>query len=200
MSDEIKSLADFYGEMSSTGLRLQHQFQLQFFPSEAALSVIVAQSSQAAADALRNVSYWVEATAIPGVELAQAEIKYLGTAMVIPTTTTFAKTITVALRCDAQSLVRNALLAWRNFHSNINLGMNQPLDIASSGGGNKKIPASSAKLNLYNDDLSAIVESYKLFGAFPTNVAQMVIDQTASDVAKFDLTLMFQYFQVGLEG
>ena len=200
MSDEIKSLADFYGEIATTGLRLQHQFQLQFFPSDAARQVIVGQAGNDAADALANVSYWTEGTTIPGVELAQAEIKYLGTAMVIPTTTTFGKTITVSLRCDAKSLIRNSLLAWRNFHSNINLGMNQQLDIASSGGGNKKIPASSAKLNLYNDDLSAIVESYKLFGVFPTNVGPMTIDQTASEVAKFDLTLMFQYFQVGLEG
>jgi hypothetical protein len=195
---DIQTLADFYGEMAATGVRLMHQFQIKFFVASTAQEEMKKQVSQLAIDSLINVSYFTEGSSIPGVVLNQTEVKYLGTKVVVPTTTEFTNMITLSLRCDANSNIRNALMAWKNYHSNINIVKGTSLDIASSGGGNKKIPSSTATLSLLRDDLdpSNIVETYTLFGVFPKEVGPMAIDQTSNEVAKFDFNLAYQYFQI----
>jgi hypothetical protein len=184
--------------MAATGVRLMHQFQIKFFVSSAAQEEMAKQVSKTAINSLVNVSYFTEGSSIPGVVLGQTEVKYLGTKMVVPTTTEFTNAITITLRCDANSNIRNALMAWKNYHSNINIVKGNALNIASSGGGNKKIPSSTATLSLLRDDLDPanIIETYTLFGVFPKEVGQMSIDQTSNEVAKFELNLTYQYFQI----
>lgn len=189
MTDTIKNLNDYYSELATTGLRLQHQFQVIFSPT-------------ADADwptSLANVSFYAEGVNIPGRTQNKQDISYLGFPFKLPTTTVFDENITLTMRCDAGetgSLLRNQLLKWMNVASNIALA-NGLSDSASTGGGVKRIPANSKiRLMLLSSDLQEVTETYELFGAFPTSIGQMNMSNATADVATFETVFVYQYFTI----
>ena len=190
MADKINTLNDFYQELSTVGLRLQHQFQVLFFPPT---SVNWPQS-------LNNVSFYAEGANIPGRAQNKQDIMYLGFPLKIPTTMSIDETSTMTMRCDAGvagtgSILRNALMDWSNYHSNMQKTTGLP-DVLSTTGGVKRIPTASIDLVLLSEDLKTAMETYRLYGAFPTTIAQMTMSNAAADAATFETTFTYQYFTI----
>ena len=197
MSSEIKSLQDFYGELSEVGLRLQHQFQIQFAPGPE-----IQFSNSDFVKVLENVSYYAESSSIPGRTQNTVQVPYLGFNFKLPTNVQFEESINVNLRCDTGksgigSIMRNALIDWANYHSKIDrtIGI---ADGLSNGGGSKRIPTSSVYMHLLNQELNTIIETYKLVGVIPGNIGAMSLANGSSDVSTFELSLIYQYFTVNL--
>jgi hypothetical protein len=199
MSD-IKSLSDFYAEMANKGLRLQHQFQVQFSPSPGALAIIGDDSLK---QILENVSYYATTAQLPGRTQNIHTRTYLGYPFQIPTTMDYTKTLSLTMLCDSgkpdaesnaevSSLLRTALLKWMNYHSNLSLsdGIN-----GYNAGGVKRIPIESKiLLSLLDENLETVVERYILHGAFPGEIGSLNLSHESSEPATFDLSLAYQFF------
>ena len=193
----ILSLSDFYTELSEVGARLQHQFQVQFMPSSDILGM--PSPNQLTGDektALERMSYWGGATVLPGRTQNTTEIPYLGFPFSVPTTTTPNKTFTCTLRCSQNNMLRNAMMKWLNFASQLNeFDGKTDLDVAT-GGGDKRIPNSSVIIRLLDQQLKNVIQTYTLYGAFPTTVGDMTLDQAAADIATFEVQMMYQFFKI----
>ena len=203
--NDILTLKDFYGTVADRGFRLQHQFQIQFMPPEGVKKIITEQYSGGLGilEILENPSIYAQSTDIPGRKQNIAAKKYLGYEFQIPTTSDYTKEITVEIMSDSgktaaatpaesAGLLRAGLFAWMNYHSNINIRTG--ID-GANGGGVKRIPADSQIfLNLLDETLSRTVERYKLFGAFPSDIAGMRVSHADDDVATFSLNIAYQYF------
>jgi len=191
MSDEIKTLDEFYLQMAETGLRLQHQFQVVFYPPTEV-------SWPATLD--KNISLYAEGVNVPGRAQNKQTIKYLGYPFQFPTDMQVSELINMTVRCDGGvlgtgSLLRNAMFDWANSISNIPREDGLTL---GTGGGRKRLPTSTTKVEvkLLDETLTKIMETYTLHGAFPTSVGDMNMAAEAGAPATFELVFSYQYFTV----
>jgi len=185
---EVLTLNDFYEQLANTGIRLEHQFQVQFFPESSALS-------QEAIDFLKASSFFAESVNVPGKIQNSTDIKYLRFNLNIPTTVEYKKTINLSFRLDAENKLRTNLLNWMNYASNIPLENGLRANLVY-GGGVKRIPNSSIQLGLLDETLSKTVQTYTLHGAYPADIGDMSMNNSSGEAAKFDTVFNYQYFTV----
>ena len=60
-----KNLNEFYAELQTKGVKLTHQFQIQFLGTPVD-------------DALENITMWAQGSQVPGLTQNVADIPYLG--------------------------------------------------------------------------------------------------------------------------
>jgi len=174
----LHTLQDFYQELQDKGVRLTHQYQLSFegIPTGGDLS---------------KITMWAEGATLPGRTQETAEVPFLAYPFSIPTKLGMTNSISLTIRSDADMNIRDILLDWQNYHSNASIAT------GGSGEGDKKAPDEGVKviLDLYDDTLSTIVQSYSLIGVIPGNVGDATLSQADASVVTFDLTLKYQYWE-----
>ena len=179
----LYTLQDFYQELQDKGVRLSHQYQLSF------------EGIPTGGD-LNTITMWAEGSTLPGRTQETVEVPFLAYPFSIPTKLAMTNTITLTIRCDADMKIRDTLLDWQNYHSNASIAN------GGSGEGDKKAPDEGIKaiLDLYDDTLSTIVQSYTLVGVIPGTIGDATLSQADATVVTFDFTLKYQYWERNNEG
>lgn len=185
MAEQIKSLNDFYNLLSTTPPRLSHQYQVLLFPPE--------ELNGKAKSILNNVSYFCTSTNVPGRGIETADLTYFGMKFSIPRIIKLENSIRLSFWVDRDSMLRNALIDWSTVHVNLD----RKTGIQNSNlGGIKTIPASSIELHLLNEQLNAVIEIYKLYGVFPTEIGNLELKQEGADILTFETTFVYQYYTI----
>ncbi len=177
-------MSDFYSQLSRTGVRLTHQFQMSI------QSVFNVREFE-------NITLWTESFNLPGRTVDPIEIPYFGYKFKVPGVVQMTQELNLSVRCDAGNSIRDAFLTWQKLHSSISADFGSAgigsLD-NNSGGGNKRIPQTTVTLDMLDETMQEVTQKYILFGAWPSNIGEITFSHENPDVAKFDVTLAFQYF------
>jgi hypothetical protein len=152
-------------QMKSTGLRLGYQFQVTV-PN------------------LDNIQFFATATSLPGKTINPVEVPYFGQNFKIPTNADYGGEWSITVRVDNELSIKKALMKW----------MNEFSDMSKNGGGNKKVTDYNVRIDLLDNDLQTITDTYVLVGVFPTTMGELGLDQSAADVVELEIALNFQYW------
>lgn len=162
---DVYGLNEFMQQMKETGLRLGYQFQVTV-PN------------------LDNIQFFATATTLPGKTLNPVDVPYFGQNFKIPTNADFGGEWSITVRVDNELQIKKALKTW----------MDEFSDLSKNGGGNKKITDYNVRIDLLDNDLQTITDTYILAGCWPTSMGELSLDQSAADVVTMDVGLAFQYW------
>jgi hypothetical protein len=161
----IYGLNEFMAQMKNTGLRLGYQFQVTV-PN------------------LDNIQFFATSTSLPGKTINPVEVPYFGQNFKIPSNADYGGEWSITTRVDNELSIKKALMKWMNEFSNM----------AKNGGGNKKITEYNVYIDLLDNDLQKITDTYVLVGVFPTSMGELGLDQSAADIVELEISLNFQYW------
>jgi hypothetical protein len=183
MSD-VKNLQNFYNVLKTQGVRLTHQYQLNFtIGNNAGLPSIVN-------DQFGDVTIWAEGSQVPGREQNVTEMFYLGYPFIIPTNMIMTNELSLNIRVQNDMSLHTAMLAWKATISD------PDIENGATGGGDKTLRDVRARMDLLDDKMETIVASYEMIGIYPTNVGSIEFSNSNADVATFASTFRFQYWRV----
>jgi hypothetical protein len=177
------NVADFRSQFVADGARPNlFQVEMQFPPIFGA-----------AGDSARKLTFMCKTAALPGSTIGTVELQYFGRQVKLAGNRTFADW-TVTILNDEDFAVRKAFERWMggiNTHST-----NLRLSGATGSTGYTTDPIVTQYGKSGN-----VIKSYKLIGAFPTDLAQIDLDWGSNDtVEEYTVTLSYQYWQTLGEG
>jgi hypothetical protein len=165
MGNSVYGLNEFMAQMKSTGLRLGYQFQVTV-PN------------------LDNIQFFATSTSLPGKTINPVDVPYFGQNFKIPTNADYGGEWSINVRVDNELSIKKALMKW----------MDEFSDLSKNGGGNKKVTDYNVRIDLLDNDLQTITDTYVLVGCFPSSMGELGLDQSAADVVAMDISLNFQYW------
>jgi len=181
---DVRNLQDFYNVLKTQGVRLTHQYQLNFtIGSGVNLPSIVGEQ-------LDDITIWAEGSQVPGRDQNTTGIQYLGYEFTIPTNMQMTNELTLSMRVQNDMSIHTALLAWEATISD------PDIDNGATGGGDKTLRDIRARMDLLNDKMDTIVASYELVGVYPSSVGPIDFTNSDPDVATYDAVFKYQYWKV----
>jgi hypothetical protein len=181
----VTDLQDFYTKLKNQGVRLTHQYQLNFtIPNGTGIPSNVA-------DELRDVTVWAEGASVPGREQLKTELRYLGYPFQVPTSVQMDQEIELTIRCQTDMGIHQSMLAWMSTITD------PDIDSGSATGGDKTLSDIRVRMDLLDDEMDDIVITYELAGCYPSAVGAIEFSNNEPEIATFSCTLTFQYWKVG---
>lgn len=180
-NDNVKHLRDFYSKIKGEGLRVSHQFQLQF-------------GGNGIPAGFNDYIVYAYSAALPGRQIVTEDVPFYGFPFKVPVNTTYSQEWSMSIRCDTNLKIRALFEDWYN---NI-------ADLSKSTGGSKGVVPSDAYALVHmldpayfnNSGSGKIVRTYRLEGIFPSNMGDITLDHTSSAISTFDMTFAFQYWYI----
>lgn len=181
-----QGIKQFYTEIKTNGLRVSHQFALQFGGNN---KQIIALQQYA--------PIYVQSAALPGREIVTENAAFFGFPFKVPVNTTYNQTWACTCRADVDMKIRKVFEDW----------MNDYADLSKNTGGSKgKVPANDfvyihllkpdffANSNSINGGTVETARTYKLEGVFPSSLGNMTLSHSGNEISTFDITFAFQYW------
>ena len=187
-----RNIQDLYQQLQSRGVRLTHQFQLQFNIIDADLDGVVNANDLVGQNSiLKNVTIWAEGVNLPGRTQNYAPFSYLGYPLQVPTNMDMTQTLDVVIRCDRAMEVQRALLKWQS-------ALSRPVEGTEidNMGGDKTLRASTADIILIDDKKENIELVYVLQGLMPSNIGEISFSNEAPGIATFPASFAYQYWYI----
>lgn len=96
----------------------------------------------------------------------------------------------MTINCDAFMKIRDALLFWQGIVTN------PYVEGTAKGDGIKTASEATMRIDLYDQTMSTVVETYVLYGIVPSQIGDMTLSNQGDSVATFPVTFKFQYWSV----
>ena len=163
---EVYSLNQFLQQMKQTGLRLGYQFQVTV-------------------DKLDDLQFFATSANLPGRTITAADVPYFGLNFKISTNAEWGGgEWSINARVDNDLIIKKRLESW----------MNEFADLKKNGGGNHKMTDYKVRIDLLDNTMQKITDTYILVGVFPTSMGELGLDQSAADIVAMDINLAYQYW------
>lgn len=164
MADNVTSIQQFFSNLADAGRLMDHRF-----------AITITRSG------MEDFTMFGQSTTIPARTVNKTSIHYFGQQIDLPTTLDEGRTWSVELYTDAKNVFYNRMREWQEEYASWR----------RSGGGYKGVTSINAYIDLYNNNMDAIVDTIVLSGIWPEEVGSMNLDMAGSDLASFSLTLSF---------
>ncbi|HPM74208.1 MAG TPA: hypothetical protein PLA71_00635 [Saccharofermentans sp.] len=169
---DVRKLSEFYNNLVQNGVQFKNHFQITIEPI-----------SDKFGDNNR-FTFHAQGGPIPAATLNPAPLQFFGMTFNLPNNLTFSGSWSTEVVCDAELKIRDIVDEW----------MDEFADLKKSGGGNKKIPAYKAYIDVLDMTLEKITKSYVMVGIWPTSPGEITLSHTDTGVATFTLGIQYQYF------
>ena len=173
---DIKNLQDFYETVAKAGVRLTHQFQMQFVGGNVS--------------GLNDITVWASGSQLPTFIQNQVKLPYHGYNFNIPTGFSMGDAINFQVRENAMDELRGAFLFWSNTHSSMDILA------GATGGGKKNFSTTKCFLHLLDEKMENIVTTYELLGTYPGEVGGYELTNADPEVASFPVVLNYQFWRI----
>lgn len=172
------NVADFRSQFTADGAR-PNLFQVELqFPAIFGI----------AGDSARKLTFMCKTSALPGSSIGTVELQYFGRQVKLAGNRTFADW-TITVLNDEDFLVRKAFEKWMG-------GINTHSTNLRLSGATGSVAYTADPIVTQYGKAGNIIKSYKLIGAFPTDLAQIDLDWGTNDsVEEYTVTLAYQYWQ-----
>lgn len=180
MSEFQKLQSKFFDKLASTSLRKSFQFLINIDKVESYISDMESG----------DFSFHAQSSSIPSTSMENIPTKFLGIEWRIPGSVTFESPWNVTIREAADMSLHSAFTKWRKEVADLKLG----------GGGDKRIPTTTARVTLLDDKLENALATYVLVGVYPQSIGEISLDYEGNEISTFDAALEYQYFYNEDEG
>ena len=188
----MSEISRFYSMMQKTGVRFAYQYKVQLFTTD---TDVTAAFRDAAARSPKKVefdfaqkdfNFYAQGFTLPGRTIEQANVSFQGMTFRLPNNMTYTGTITLEVNSDEMMIVRSTCELWMNIYA----------DLIKGGGGKKLIPNFKVAMQLLDSNLDQenIMKTYTIYGCWPSNVGDVAFGQDNTAIAKFPMTLVYQYY------
>lgn len=160
----IITIQEWYNSLKEHGRLLDHRFGLTITKS-----------------GLEDIALFGQSATIPSRTINTASLKYFGQEIDLPTTLDEGRRWSVELYTDKNNDYYNRMRSWQE-------------EFASwerSGGGYKGISTVNGYIDLYNNDMSDIVDSFTIKGLTPLEVGELSLSHEGSDFLSFTCQFSF---------
>ena len=169
---KVYSLNKFLHQMKRTGLRLGFQFQVTV-------------------DKLDDLQFYATATNLPGRTITAADVAYFGLNFKVSTNADWGGgEWTITARLDNNIDMKKKLERW----------MDEFADLSKNGGGTHKMTNYKVRIDLLDNTMKKITDTYVLVGVFPTSMGALSLDQSAAEILTMDINLAYQYWYRAADG
>ena len=187
MSDKTNhyNLMEFYNNITKTRpLRYGHQFTIEFIGGS--LGGLTGYFNPPNEEPVNNITYYVQSSKIPSVEINSAKVAYFSAGFEIPGTVKYPDQWTVEILLGQDLGQYKRLQSWQEAMSNY----------AYSAGGNKIIPNVQAKVNLLDSYMKNIVKTYMMEGVWIENLSELSFQyqEGSAEIMKCTCTFTMQYW------
>ena len=180
----VTDLQDFYTKLKNQGVRLTHQYQLNFtIPNGTGIPSQVS-------DELSDVTVWASGSSVPGRQQEVTDMSYLGYPFKIPTRMTMDQELELTIRCQNDMSIHQAFLAWMATISD------PDIEAGSAGGGDKKLRDVRIRMDLLDETMTDIVMTYQLIGVYPSAVGAIEFTNDEPGIAEFTCTMTYQFWNI----
>ena len=165
MSNGIRSIKEFYNSLSKHGRLLDHRFGITIQKS-----------------GFEDIQLFGASASIPMRKVNTTDVKYFGQTFRLPTTLEEEGEWTVSLSADADNNYLNRFRAWQEEYASWQ----------KSGGGFKGISNVNAYVDIYNGDISKIIDQFAIKGIFPSQIERIAFSHDEDGIVVFDVDFAFQ--------
>lgn len=166
MADNVTTIQQFFANLAEAGRLMDHRFGLTLTRS-----------------GMEDFTLFGQSTTIPARTINKAAIHYFGQQIDIPTTLDEGRTWSVELYTDANNVFYNRMREWQDEYASWR----------RSGGGYKGVTSINAYIDLYNNNMDAIVDTIVLGGIWPEEVGSMNLEMSGDGLASFSTSFVFVY-------
>jgi len=141
-----------------------------------------------AGDASKQLTFTCKTSALPGSTLGMVNLQYFGREVKLAGNRTFADWSLTVIN-DEDFLVRKAFERWMG-------GINTHSTNLRLGGATSSFAYTADAIVTQYGKTGNVIKSYKLIGAFPTDLAQIDLGGGSNDtIEEFTVTLAYQFWQ-----
>jgi len=140
---------------------------------------------------LKDITMYGQGFEIPSRTTSYADVSFKGYAFPIPTNQQMTNEHSMTVNADANGEIRRAFLAWQS----------KTWDPDIEGGsilkGDRRLNTGSImRINLLDNDMETISESYKLVGVRIADVGALTVSNTEASVSTFTVSFRSTYWQI----
>jgi hypothetical protein len=131
-----------------------------------------------------DVQLYGQSTRIPARIINTTDVVYFGQTFELPTTIDEGRRWPVEFNSDKDNDLYNKFLDWQQEYASL----------INSGGGFKGVSPDNAYIDILNQQLTDVADSFTLAGIIPLEVGEEVLDNSAGgDLVTFSVEFLFQY-------
>lgn len=164
MPNGIVTIQEWYNNLKEQGRLLDHRFALTITKS-----------------GFEDIHFYCQSTTIPSRTLNTTTISYFGQEIDLPTTLDEGRTWNVELHTDSSNNNYNRMRTWQEEYASWE----------RSGGGYKGVSNVNGYVDLYNNEMTSIVDTFTIKGLFPKEVGEMSFSHEGSNIISFSTTFSF---------
>lgn len=174
------SLQKYLNSMSQNQMRTTNMFEMSITTGYADIDKV-----------FEGITMYVEGFAAPERTQNYADVGFKGTTVPVPTTLQFQQDHEITVRADTNGEIRRAFLAWA-------AKVTDPdIEGGSVFAGDRRLNNNSVvRLQLLDNDMTAVAEVYKLHGVKVASVGALQMSNTDSNIAQFSVNLKSVFWSI----
>lgn len=180
------NLMEFYKNITQAHpLRYGHQFTVEFL-GESLNGLTGDFTASHATDVVNNITYYVQSSKIPAVDISSAKVNYFAAGFEIPGVVKYPDSWDVEVLLDQDLTQYKRLQSWMEAMSSFEM----------SQGGSKTIPHVVAHVNLLDSTMQRVVKTYVMEGVWIQKLGDVEFkyEEGSSTIAKCTCTFTMQYW------
>ena len=186
MKPNTHNLTTFYnGVMKGDSPLYAYQFVATFnFPEDQYKDLV--DELQSNTEPANNLSYYIQTSTIPGVEVTTAKSTFFGTEFKFPGTVKYAHNFSCNILLTQDMRIYHILHAWMKHIS----------DLHNNGGGNKSVPSIQIKIGVLNPTGDKIVRTIVLEGVWISKLGKISLKYNqggGEPIKAFPIEFRYQY-------
>jgi hypothetical protein len=177
---------EFYKNITQAHpLRYGHQFTVEFL-GESLNGLTGGFTASQATDVVGNITYYVQSSKIPAVDISSAKVSYFAAGFEIPGVVKYPDSWDVEILLDQDLTQYKRLQSWMEAMSSFEM----------SQGGTKTIPNVMAHVNLLDSTMQNVVKTYVMEGVWIQKLGNVEFkyEEGAASIAKCACTFTMQYW------
>ena len=173
-------LIAFLNKLSQDQIRTTNMFEMQVTSGYPDIDSV-----------LESITMYGEGFQLPDRQVQAAQAPFKGYNLQIPTVMQMTNTHTMNVRADAAGEIRRAFLAWQG----------KTADPAISDGsvfaGDRRMNVKGViRIQLLDNDMVTVAETYKMIGVFITNVGGLQVSHQGANISTFQVGFASQYWEI----
>ena len=181
------NLMEFYNNITKRHpLRYGHQFTIEFQGNSLG-QFTGAFGPSNAGDVIDNITYYVQSSTIPQVEIPSVKVSFYSAGFEVPGVVKYPDQWSVKILLDQDLYQYKRLQSWQEAISNYRI----------SGGGNKVIPNVIAKVNLLDSTMQHVIKTYIMEGVWIESLSDVKFEynegNTATQSCQCTFTMQYWY-------
>lgn len=175
-----KPLINFLNKLSTNQVRTTNMFEMRVTSGYNDVDAV-----------LEPITMYGQGFEIPNRTMEFADVSFKGFPVAVPTVMKMGNEHSITVNADANGELRRAFLAWQGHTSNPDISGGSVFE------GDRRInTAGVIRIDLLDNDMTTISETYKLVGVKISEVGTLQVSNTDASVSQFTVNFRSVYWEI----